>query len=78
MSTKPVNVYEAKTQLSRLIESALRGDDVVIARAGKPVVRLVKWEPPRDRVAGVWEGRVRIADDFDEFTAQDERDWYGA
>lgn len=78
MPTKPVNIYEAKTQLSRLIERALRGEDVVIARAGAPVVRLVKWEPPRNRVAGVWEGKVSIADDFDEFTGQDERDWYGA
>lgn len=77
MSTNPVNVYEAKTQLSKLIERALRGEDVVIARAGKPAVRLVKWEPSTERVPGIWKGQVRFADDFDDFTEQNERDWYG-
>ncbi|SEB48535.1 prevent-host-death family protein [Paramicrobacterium humi] len=75
--TKTVNVYEAKTQLSKLIERALAGEDVVIARAGKPAVRLVKWEPSHARVPGLWQGRVHIADDFDGFTERDERDWYG-
>lgn len=63
------NVYDAKTQLSRLIDRALAGDDVVIARSGRPVVRLV---PVTDEEAaprsgrGAWRGRVRIADDFDD------------
>lgn len=72
-----MNVYEAKTQLSKLIERALRGEDVIIARAGKPAVRLVKWEPSHDRVPGLWQGQVHMADDFDDLTQQDERDWYG-
>ena len=47
-----VNIHQAKTQLSKLIEQAERGEDVVIARAGKPTVRLVKLqpEPPVDRL----------------------------
>jgi prevent-host-death family protein len=40
-----VNILEAKTQLSKLVEAALRGEDVVIAKRGKPAVRLVKVQP---------------------------------
>ncbi len=61
-------VSEAKAQLSRLIESALRGEEVVITRAGKPVVRLTSFDAssqPRDLNQGYWRGNVRIADDFD-------------
>jgi len=45
-----MNVHEAKTQLSKLIEAALRGEDVVIARDNKPVVRLVAVEKPKFRI----------------------------
>jgi len=62
-----VNVHEAKTHLSRLLEAVEAGEDVVIARAGKPIARLVpagvRTEP---RTPGSWRGRVVIADDFDE------------
>lgn len=52
-----VNMLEAKTQLSKLVEAALRGEDVVIANRGKPVVKLVKAEAtPVKRIAGAWEG----------------------
>ena len=52
-----VNMLEAKTQLSKLVEAVLRGEEVVIANRGKPVVRLVKAEAPTiKRVAGAWEG----------------------
>jgi prevent-host-death family protein len=61
------NIHEAKSQLSKLVERALAGEEVIIARAGKPMVRLV---PVRDsdapRKGGQWKGKVRIADDFDE------------
>lgn len=62
-----VNIHEAKTHLSRLIERAEQGEEVVIARAHKPVVRLVPVaasSPPRR--PGGWKGRVWIAPDFDE------------
>ena len=61
---RPVNVGEAKTHLSSLIERAERGEDVVIARAGRAVVRLV---PIRTgaRVFGVDRGRFVVPDDFD-------------
>ena len=62
-----VNVHEAKTHLSRLLEAVERGEDVVIARAGRPVARLVPvGAPTHPRVPGAWRGRVVIADDFDE------------
>lgn len=78
MGVQQVNIYEAKAQLSKLIESALRGDDVIIARAGKPVVRLVKWAPGTTRTPGIWRGQVRIREGFDDFSSQDDADWYGA
>ena len=64
-----VGMHEAKTHLSKLVERAEAGEDVVIQRNGKPVVRLVPVvEEPRSlgSVRGAWRGRVRMADDFDE------------
>lgn len=61
------NIHEAKTHFSRLVERVMRGEEVVIGKAGKPVARLVPYREVREpRVPGGWEGRVRIADDFDE------------
>jgi prevent-host-death family protein len=60
------NIHEAKSQLSKLVDRALRGEDVIIARAGKPMVRLVPVrESESPRKGGQWKGRVRIAEDFD-------------
>jgi prevent-host-death family protein len=63
-----VNLYEAKTKLSSLVERAARGEEIVIAKAGKPKARLVAAEAlpnPRYKIGG-WEGKVWIAEDFDE------------
>jgi prevent-host-death family protein len=62
---KPINIYDAKTQLSRLVDRAAAGEEIVIAKAGKPRARLVPLAPKRRRVPGVWKGKVRIAPDFD-------------
>ncbi len=60
------NIHEAKSQLSKLLEQVERGDDVVIARAGVPVVRLIPVAKPEGaRVLGSEAGRVIIAADFD-------------
>lgn len=60
------NIHEAKTQLSRLIERVESGEDIVIARAGKPVVRMTAYrEPLQVRKPGYWKGKVKIAPDFD-------------
>ena len=71
-----VNIYEAKTQLSKLVDLAASGSDVIIARNGKPIVRLTPieaTEDSRDRLErmkargyGALEGKGWIADDFDE------------
>jgi prevent-host-death family protein len=58
-------MHEAKTTLSQLVEQVERGEEVVLARAGKPVVRMVAIRAAGRRVLGAWRGRVRIADDFD-------------
>lgn len=60
-----VNVHEAKTHLSKLLQKVEAGEEVVIARAGKPVARLVPLNAPKLRVLGGDEGKVRIAPDFD-------------
>jgi len=62
-----VNVHEAKTHLSRLLERVEAGEEVVIARAGKPVARLVAAEPKSkpQRELGFWEGKIWLADDWD-------------
>ena len=64
---KPINVYEAKTHLSRLLDRVEAGEEVVIARAGKPVARLVPIVArPRQRALGLNAGWVvSIAPDFD-------------
>lgn len=63
-----VNVHEAKTHLSKLLERVESGEEIVIARAGKPVARLVKHEPPRlePRRPGSARGKIVIHDNFDD------------
>jgi prevent-host-death family protein len=61
-----VNLYEAKTSLSKLVERAAAGEEIVIAKAGKPKARLVPLADRALRKPGGWEGKVWIADDFDE------------
>jgi prevent-host-death family protein len=61
-----VNVYAAKTQLSRLLERVQGGEEVVITRHGKPVAKLVPISrPARPRKLGALRGKVRIGKDFD-------------
>ena len=63
--TQQVNIHEAKTQLSRLIELTQSGQEFIIAKAGKPVARLTpidRGKPPRR--LGLLDGQIRIPDDF--------------
>ncbi len=63
---KTVNLHAAKTHLSRLVDEAVEGEDVVIAKAGKPMVRLVPVAAkPRRTGFGEDKGKIWIADDFD-------------
>lgn len=61
-----VNMHEAKTHLSRLVERAMKGEDIVIARAGEPAVRLVPCDPPAPRVPGGAKHLFTVHDDFDD------------
>jgi len=60
----PINVHEAKTHLSRLLERVARGEEIVIARSGRPVARLVPYTSA-PRQPGRLKGKIRIAADFD-------------
>lgn len=63
---EPVNMHEAKTHFSRLVERVEAGEEILIARAGRPVARLVPLRAvTQPRRPGLWRGRVHIHPDFD-------------
>lgn len=65
-----VNIHDAKTHLSRLVERAAAGEEIIIGRAGRPIARLVPFvRTSEPRIAGRWAGRVTISPDFDETPA---------
>ena len=64
-----VNIHDAKTHLSRLVERAARGEPFIIAKAGRPLVKVVPLdapEPHQQRRLGFLKGRILVPDDFDE------------
>ncbi len=66
-----VNIHEAKTHLSRLVERVEAGEEIVLARAGRPVARLVPYRTrSRPREPGLWRGQVVIGPDFDSVDAE--------
>ena len=69
MSTRnpeTVNIYDAKTRLSQLVDKAASGEDVVVSRNGKPLVRITRLEEPKRKIKfGVLKGKVKVAPDFD-------------
>jgi prevent-host-death family protein len=65
-SVKTVNIQAAKTHLSRLVEEAAAGEEIILAKAGKPLARLVPFKKSTvPRQPGAWKGKVKIAADFD-------------
>ena len=61
-----VNIYDAKTRLSQLVDRAASGEDVVVSRNGKPLVRITRLDNPKQKITfGVLKGKVTIAADFD-------------
>jgi prevent-host-death family protein len=63
---KSINIHQAKTHLSRLVERVEAGEEITLARAGRPVARLVPYQARRGpRRLGIWKDRVRISPDFD-------------
>jgi prevent-host-death family protein len=66
VSEPTVNIHEAKTHLSRLLERVEAGEELVIARAGRPIARLVPFRPrTAPREPGIWRGSISLATDFD-------------
>ena len=61
-----VNIHEAKTQLSKLVERVRAGEEIILAKAGEPVARIVPYAPARSpRKPGALKGKIRIGKDFD-------------
>jgi prevent-host-death family protein len=60
-----INIHEAKTHLSRLVEEVAGGAEIVIAKNGVPRAKLVPLEKPRALKFGVLKGKIRVPDDFD-------------
>ena len=71
---KSINFHEAKTHLSRLVERVEAGEEITLARAGRPVARLVPYRARHEpRRPGLWKGQVSIGPDFDEPIPEFER-----
>lgn len=65
--TKKANLHEAKTNLSKLVELAIKGEEVIICKAGQPVAKLISFRPKKEkRTPGIWQGKVTMKEDFDE------------
>ena len=62
---RTVNIHAAKTHLSRLVEAAAAGEEIIIAKAGKPLARLCPLSSPRRRQLGALEGKIHVPEDFD-------------
>jgi prevent-host-death family protein len=74
-----VNIHEAKTQLSKLVDRAAKGEPFVIAKAGKPLVRVVALDaPPAPRRLGFLAGEIAVPDDFDRMGADEIEALFGA
>ncbi len=78
---RTVNIHEAKTHLSRLVEDAAHGEPFVIAKAGKPMVKVVRIDASGDkpkRRLGFLKGKIKVPDDFDTMFADEiEKLFYG-
>lgn len=73
---RTVNIHEAKTHLSRLVEQAAEGESFIIAKAGKPMVKVVPLnapEPAAIQRLGFMEGEIEVPDDFDRIDAEEIR-----
>lgn len=80
MQEETVNIHEAKTNLSRLIEKAAKGESFVIAKAGKPMVRVTALDAPTGdnrRKIGFLAGHVQVPDDFDAMGREEIEEMFG-
>lgn len=75
-----VNIHEAKTQLSRLVEQAAKGDSFIIAKAGKPLVKVSRLDAPsagQARRLGFMAGQITVPDDFDHMGSEEIEQLFG-
>ncbi|MBI3508667.1 MAG: type II toxin-antitoxin system Phd/YefM family antitoxin [Chlamydiia bacterium] len=68
---RTVNMHEAKTHFSKLVDAVMKGNEIVIARAGKPVAKLSPIEKKPKRRPGALKGKIKIAKDFDAVLPED-------
>lgn len=76
-----VNIHEAKTQLSKLIDQAVKGDSFIIAKAGKPLVKVTRLEAPQTnefKRIGFMAGQISVPDDFDQLGNSEIEHLFGA
>jgi prevent-host-death family protein len=62
---RTINIHQAKTQFSKLVDDAMHGDEIIVAKAGKPVAKLIAFTKTKPRQFGVLKGKIKIANDFD-------------
>lgn len=73
-----INIHQAKTQLSKLLEEVSLGKEIIIAKAGKPVARLTAFkEEIKPRHPGLWKNKIWISDDFNEENKAINKLFYG-
>lgn len=72
------NIHEAKTHLSKYVELASLGEEIIICKAGKPMAKLIQYyESVGPRKLGFWQGKVTISKDFDKFPESLQKSFYG-
>ena len=72
------NIHEAKTNLSKLIEKVEKGNEVIIAKAGKPIVKMIKFKGPVKKSSyGIFKGKIWMSDDFNEEDEEINKLFYG-
>lgn len=78
---RTVNIHEAKTHLSRLVEQAAKGEPFIIAKAGKPLVKVTALDAPDAKTVkrlGFMEGQIEVPDDFDRMGSEEIERLFGA
>jgi prevent-host-death family protein len=71
------NVHQAKSDLSKLIEAALAGQNVIISKAGKPVVKVVKYKKDVKSTYGILKGKINVPENFNDEDAEINKLFYG-
>jgi len=75
-----VNIHEAKTQLSKLVDQAAKGESFIIAKAGKPLVKVIALDAPTGKKVkriGFMAGQIKVPDDFDQMFSKEIEELFG-